>query len=155
MAPPWRGYLGEAAVTDGAGIATGDLGHLDDDGYLHITGRKKNMFITSFGRNVAPEWVESELLARAPILQAAVFGEGRPYNCAVVVAPAATPAASIAAAIAEANRRLPDYARVHAWLPARASFSPANGHATPNGRLRRPAIFEAYGEQIADLYPSS
>ena len=149
----WRGYLGEAATPSGENfIATGDLGHLDADGFLHLTGRKKNIFITSFGRNVAPEWVERELVSRFPILQAAVFGEARPFNSAVIFAhPIATPEA-IAAALAEANRQLPDYARVQAWIPAKAPFTPGNGMATANGRLRRSGILGAHAEQIETLY---
>ena len=149
----WRGYLGESASPAGEDfIATGDLGHLDADGFLYLTGRKKNIFITSFGRNVAPEWVESELTSQAGIAQAAIFGEARPFNSAVIFAhPAATPE-SIAAALAEANDQLPDYARVRAWIPATTPFTPANGMATPNGRLRRSGIFGAHAEQIETLY---
>ena len=77
------GYLGEPARAGAAPIATGDLGYLDEDGFLYLTGRKKHIFITAFGRNVAPEWVERELLGEPEILQAAVFGESRPHNCAV------------------------------------------------------------------------
>ena len=76
------GYLGadehEAQPRPDAFWPTGDLGHLDANGYLHLDGRKKNMFITAFGRNVAPEWVEAELTASGVIAQAAVFGEARP-----------------------------------------------------------------------------
>ncbi|MBS1190399.1 MAG: Long-chain-fatty-acid--CoA ligase FadD15 [Rhodocyclaceae bacterium] len=149
----WRGYLGEGAppCPDG-GIATGDLGHLDQDGFLHITGRKKSIFITSFGRNIAPEWIERELMSRPAIRQAAVFGEGRPFNCAVIVAsPTAAPEA-IADVLAEINRQLPDYARVGAWLPAREPFTPHNGMTTPNGRWRRQAILAAYAGPIDALY---
>ena len=149
----WRGYLGEPAATAGASfIASGDLGHLDADGFLYLTGRKKNIFITSFGRNVAPEWVERELVSRFPILQAAVFGEARPFNSAVIfVHPIATPEA-IAAALADANQQLPDYARIRTWIPAKAPFTPANGMATANGRLRRGDIFAAHAEQLENLY---
>jgi long-chain acyl-CoA synthetase len=149
----WRGYLGESAAPGSTDhIASGDLGHLDADGFLHLTGRKKNIFITSFGRNVAPEWVERELVSRFPILQAAVFGEARPFNSAVIFAhPSAAPE-SIAAALAEANEQLPDYARIRAWIPAAAPFTPANGMATANGRLRRNGIFGAHAEQIETLY---
>jgi long-chain acyl-CoA synthetase len=149
----WRGYLGE---THGAQaletIATGDLGFLDADGFLHVTGRKKNIFITSFGRNVAPEWIERELVSRAPILQAAVFGEARPFNTAVIVThPGATPEA-VANALDDVNQALPDYARVATWIPAREAFTPRNGLSTPNGRLRRSAIFGAYAEHINAFY---
>lgn len=149
----WRGYLGEKTAPAGDDcIATGDLGHLDADGFLYLTGRKKNIFITSFGRNVAPEWVERELVSRFPILQAAVFGEARPFNSAVIFAhPIASPEA-IARALAEANSQLPDYARVQAWVAAKAPFTPANGMATANGRLRRAGILSAHAEQLETLY---
>lgn len=149
----WRGYLGDEASYQGRGcIVTGDLGYLDADGFLYLTGRKKNIFITSFGRNVAPEWVESELTSRFPILQAAVFGEARPFNSAVIFAHPTATSAAISAAIAQANSLLPDYARVQSWIAAKAPFTAANAMATPNGRLRRQQIQETYHDQIDALY---
>ncbi|TXH76441.1 AMP-binding protein [Thiobacillus sp.] len=151
----WRGYLGEGdAGTEPDVIATGDLGYRDADGFLFITGRKKNMFVTAFGRNVAPEWVEGELAADPAIAQAACFGEARPFNCAVIVHRPGIPQAAIEAALEQANRRLPDYARVRAWIPAAEPFTADNGLSTPNGRLRRSAIFGRYAAQIDALYPS-
>lgn len=64
------GYLGAEPLPDGP-IRTGDLGHVDADGFVHVTGRRKNVFITAFGRNVSPEWVESELLSHPDLAQAA------------------------------------------------------------------------------------
>lgn len=134
------GYLGEP---DGevSAVATGDLGYLDDDGYLYVTGRRKNLFITSYGRNVTPEWPEAELLAQPEIAQACVFGEGRPTNTAVIVPadPCFTQAA-IAGAVQRANRALPDYARIAGWIIADEPFSPANGLLTATGKPRRQAI---------------
>ena len=150
---PWRGYLGEEDDPQTADcIATGDLGHLDAEGFLFLTGRKKNLFITAFGRNVAPEWVEGELVAHPGIAQAAIFGEARPFNCAVIVPHPGTPPGVIDAALDTANRQLPDYARVLAWIPATEPFTPGNGMSTPNGRLRRAAIFGQYASQIDALY---
>jgi long-chain acyl-CoA synthetase len=145
----WKGYLGDAGgqLTDGY-LATGDLGWLDADGYLYLRGRKKNMFVTSFGRNVSPEWVEGELTAEPIILQAAVFGEARPSGCAVVFAQPTTGAADIDDAVAAANRRLPDYARVGKWIRTPAPFSVDNGLATANGRLHRTAIHKTYAEEL-------
>ena len=146
----WRGYLGDAQPTET--IATGDLGRLDSDGYLYITGRKKNIFITSFGRNVAPEWVEGELVAHTGIAQAAVFGESRPFNSAVIVPFPGANNAVIQLALDKANQHLPDYARVKAWVPADEAFNVMNGLATPNGRLRRAEILGRYAPQINALY---
>lgn len=128
---------------------TGDTGYLDEDGYLHLTGRKKSLFITSYGRNVAPEWVESELTVHPAVLQAAVFGEGRPWNVAVIVP---KDASHIEDAVRKANGALPDYARIGKWLIADTPFLPQNGQLTINGRLKRDAIWPHYRERIEALY---
>jgi long-subunit acyl-CoA synthetase (AMP-forming) len=148
-------YLGDRPEPRERFLATGDLGHLDGDGYLHITGRKKHMFVTSFGRNVAPEWIERELTLHPAIKQAAVFGEGRPWNTAVVV-PTGTPTtnflAAMVSAIAETNKVLPDYARVAHWIVADAPFSVANGQLTATGRIRRETVWHYYSTRIEQLY---
>jgi long-subunit acyl-CoA synthetase (AMP-forming) len=149
------GYLGAGAPPP-ARLATGDLGRLDAEGFLHVTGRKKNVIITSFGRNVSPEWPEAELAARPQIAQAAVFGEARP--CCVAVLVPAEPGladADLQRAVDAANRALPDYARIGAWVRAGAPFSAAAGTATANGRLRRDAIWEIHGAALAELDPAS
>ena len=148
------GYIGDEPVKAGDYWPTGDIGFLDDEGYLHLSGRKKNIFITSFGRNVSPEWVERELTLYPAIAQAAVFGEGRPWNTAVIVPRGTTPEgmAAVNLAIAEANRLLPDYAQVKCWLPANAPFLPQNGQLTANGRLKRDAIWAQYASEIEKFY---
>jgi len=133
-------------------VATGDLGYFDADGFLHVSGRRKNMFITSFGRNVSPEWVEAELCEERSIAQAAVFGEARPWNVAVVVpAPGAT-RDEVRLGIEIANRRLPDYARVGDWIVAARPFTPDNGELTVNGKNRRTAIWARYRTELDALY---
>src|SRR5574340_82118 len=148
------GYTGDAPLQPDGFWPTGDIGHLDEEGFLHLTGRKKNIFITSFGRNVSPEWVERELTLHPAIAQAAVFGEARPWNVAVIVPRGATPEALAAVnqAIDEANRVLPDYARVKHWIPAQTPFLPQNGQLTANGRLKRDAIWRLYQTSIEQLY---
>lgn len=145
------GYVGQPSNTEP--LRTGDLGHIDADGFLHVDGRRKHQLITSFGRNVAPEWPEAELAVEPAILQAAVFGEARPWLCAVIVprTPDVTDAA-LKAAVAAANRRLPDYARIAYWIRAFAPFSVASGLATPNGRIRRDAIWARYRKRLEYLY---
>lgn len=152
----FEGYLGLAEKPDADGFwPSGDTGYLDGEGYLHLTGRKKNMFITSFGRNVAPEWVERELTVQPAIAQAAVYGEGKPWNAAVIVPrplPGADMAQAVAQAIAAANQTLPDYARIGKWLLAGAPFTPQNGLLTANGRLRREEIWAEYAPLLNRLY---
>jgi long-subunit acyl-CoA synthetase (AMP-forming) len=113
------------------------------------------MFITAFGRNVAPEWVERELALHPAIRQAAVFGEARPWNVAVIVRGAGATPAQVDAAVAGANRELPDYARVRAWLEADAPFGLDNDQLTSNGRLRRSQILAAYDARLNELYDRS
>jgi len=134
--------------TNGEWIASGDLGRLDAEGFLHIEGRRKHMLITSFGRNVSPEWPEAELLAGPAIAQAAVFGEARARLCAVIVPAPGAPQAAVDAQVQAANARLPDYAQIAAWLRADAPFTPQNGFATANGRARRDALWQAYAARL-------
>jgi long-subunit acyl-CoA synthetase (AMP-forming) len=142
-------YLDQTMPMTGDGhLPTGDIGWRDEDGYLYITGRKKNLFITSFGRNVSPEWIEGELTAEPSILQAAVFGEARPSNIAILCASGQADTDSIGAAVALANQRLPDYARIERWFMASEPFSIHNNQATANGRLRRENIAAAYRDQL-------
>lgn len=145
------GYVGDTA-SDTKEIATGDIGRLDSDGFLFISGRRKNMFITSFGRNVSPDWVEAELANGPAIAQAALFGESRPWNVAVIVPAQGAGHVDIRRDIDAANGALPDYAQVHQWIVAREPFTPANGLATANGRKRRVAIWEIYRDRIDRCY---
>ena len=151
-----RGGGGSTASTSAVGnewLGTGDLGHLDNDGYLFIEGRKDNLLITSFGRNVSPEWPESLLLNSPAITQAAIFGEGRPYLAAVLSPRAqAVPDESLDQAVRAANLQLPDYARIGAWLRAYEPFAPGNGMTTANGRVRRSAVWARYGEELNALF---
>ena len=146
------GYVGDACAGQHY-IATGDIGHIDADGFLYIDGRCKDVFISSFGRNVSPEWVEADLVAHDGIAQAAIFGEARPWNTAVIVpAVALDDMARLETAIAAANARLPSYAQVQRWIVAAEPFTPANGLLTQNGRIRRAAIWDRYAEAIDASY---
>lgn len=147
------GYLGEPAGP-GEWLATGDLGHWED-GFLVLHGRKKHQFVTAFGRNVNPEWVEAELVQQAAIAQAWLHGEALPANVAVLVPRNAASDAALQAAVEAVNATLPDYARIHRWLRATHPFSEASGLATGNGRLRRAALFEHYRQAIAGLMTES
>lgn len=133
-------------------LKTGDIGYLDADGYLIINGRKKNMFITSFGRNVSPEWVERDLTSNPIIEQACLFGEAKPWNTALIVTKPNITTAMIDSVIHQINQQLPDYARVSKWLLASEPFTVANQQLTPNGRLKRDTIWKTYQQRINALY---
>jgi long-chain acyl-CoA synthetase len=143
---PFLGYVGGAPQV--GAVRTGDLGAIDTDRWLTVTGRKSNVLITAFGRNVAPEWIESELLAEPEIAQVAVFGEASASLCALLVPSApAVGETLLAAAVQRANGRLPVYARVERWRRT-ASFDPSSGQATANGRPRRAVLQAAYRDFI-------
>jgi len=147
----FSGYLGDPAPVP-AWWPTGDLGRIDEDGFVHVEGRKKNLLITSFGRNVSPEWVETALRSQSAVLQAVVFGDGQPALSAVLwpVDPAAGDRA-LQDAVDSANASLPDYARVGAWVRGRAAFDASAGLATANGRPQRAAILRAHADALGLL----
>ncbi|EAU55634.1 AMP-binding protein [Mariprofundus ferrooxydans] len=151
----FSGYLGESQMASGAAWPTGDIGYLDDDGFLHLSGRKKHIFITAFGRNVSPEWVERELSIEPAIGQSCIFGEARPFNVAVIVPRQNFDMAAVDAAVASANARLPDYARISRWVEAGEPFSVANGLWTGTGRPRRQHIETHYRQQLDTIYEES
>lgn len=140
------GYLGEPAV-ERTWWPTGDLGRMDADGYLHVSGRRRNVLITGFGRNLSPEWVETALRSEPAIAQAVVFGDGAPVLAAVVwPARPDMPDAQLSAAIVSANGHLPDYAHVATWTRARLPFGAEHGMATGNGRPRREAVWARHAD---------
>lgn len=145
------GYLGEPPF-QGQWWPTGDLGRFDEDGYLYLAGRKKNQFITSFGRNVNPEWIEAELTQGGVILQAFVYGEGLDHNLALLwpLDPKASDD-TLEQAVQRSNAALPDYARIHSWQRLPEPFSTANGMLTANGRPRRTEILAHYRDSLFEL----
>ena len=139
------GYLGSPHNPDEP-WPTGDLGFAVD-GFVHINGRKKHQFITAFGRNVSPEWVEAELCSQPEIRQAFLYGEALPVNIAILV-PATTDNDAVQRAVERVNDLLPTYAQVGRWVRAREPFSPHNGQLTINGRLRREQILTSYQQHF-------
>jgi long-subunit acyl-CoA synthetase (AMP-forming) len=118
------GYVGQPDSWNAGPVRTGDIGHIDDDGFVHVSGRAKNQIITSYGRNISPEWVESELVAGPLLQQARLFGDARPYCVALLCSrDASTTDEEIDAWVNTVNKGLPDYARVLDWrrLPKSAN----------------------------------
>ena len=148
----YSGYLGEPETNE-VYIRTGDLGYLDDDGYLYVTGRKKNLIITSYGRNISPEWIESELLLSPSIAQCMFYGDAKPFCSAIIVPPSAMVRDSeINNVINELNKTLPDYAEIKSWFFAEEPFKVSNGLLTANGRPKRLDIAFRYQNKINDIY---
>ncbi len=143
------GYLGDSDSWYPDEIPTGDIGAVAD-GCLSIDGRKKNILISSFGRNVSPEWVEAELLSIPLLSQCMVVGDGEPYLSALVCAPPGVGDAAIARWIERVNKNLPDYARVLRWQ--RVAEPALNKHATANGRLQRDRVARAFSKDIERCY---
>jgi long-chain acyl-CoA synthetase len=151
----FRGYLGQPAISPDEWLDTGDLGYIDEDGFLFIQGRKKNLLISSFGRNISPEWLEAQLCLSAHIAQSLVFGDAKPFCGAVIVPSPAAKTETITADIARINQTLPDYARIKKWILAKSAFTSGNNQLTSNGRIRREAILAAYDLTIQASYATA
>ena len=132
--PGFLGYVDETAPQT---LNTGDLGQFDEDGFLSVTGRKKNVLITSYGRNISPEWVEATLLTQPAIAQVIIYGDAQPHLSALIVP--TSPQANIQSAIDTAHQSLPDYAQVKKFQIV-SPFTVADGTLTGTGRPRREKI---------------
>jgi long-chain acyl-CoA synthetase len=171
----WRNPEATAeAVVDGW-FATGDLGELDSEGFLRITGRKKEIIVTAAGKNVAPTIIEDRVRAHALISQCMVVGDGQPYIAALVTldeeALAAwaeqhgkagrTPAeladdpdvrAEVQAAIDDGNRAVSRAESVRKFRVLTVDLSEQSGHLTPKMSLKRATILKDFAAEIDALY---
>jgi acyl-CoA synthetase (AMP-forming)/AMP-acid ligase II/pyrroloquinoline quinone (PQQ) biosynthesis protein C len=142
-------HLGTLGLSNPEGaLHTGDIGHFDETGRLWVDGRKSALIVTSFGRNISPEWIETLLVAEPEIAQAMVRGDGKPTLDALLVP--ATSDAAVGDAVARVNAALPAYAQI-AGFRLVPPFTPANGMLTGNGRIRRAAIAAAYPERTDNM----
>jgi len=149
------GYWGRpedtgAAISDGW-LHTGDIGVLDQDGYLRITDRKKDMIVLSGGENVSPAKVEGILTAEPEIAQAVVAGDGRAGLTALCVPAEGCDELAVAVALSRANVRLSITERIrrHAVV---APFTVENGMLTPSHKVRRFAAIRANADVLRKLH---
>lgn len=118
-------------------LLTGDLGSLDENGFLSIKGRKKNIFINSHGRNISPEWLELELQKEAETIVAFAFGEGLKQPEAIVCL---RENSNLSSFLEKVNVRLPSYAQFSRIHQVPTSFFEQESYRTANGRFRRSTI---------------
>ncbi len=174
------GYHNNPTATDDAITAdgwfqTGDLGDVDADGFLHITGRKKEIIVTAGGKNVAPAVLEDRMQAHNLIGPTMVVGDGQPFIAAIITLdPDALAAwatshgkastsvtdlhddpdlvAEIQAAVDDANAAVSRAESIRTWRLLDAEFTEETGYLTPTQKLKRSVVAKDYREEIAGIY---
>jgi long-chain acyl-CoA synthetase len=165
----------EAIDPDGW-LHTGDIGELDDDGYLRLIDRKKELIISAGGKNMSPANIEARIKASSPLIgQAVAIGDGRPYNTALIVldpdfAPQwaqqqgveAAPLERLASepkvleavqrAIDEANRHLARVEQIKKFTIIPGDWLPGGDELTPTMKLKRKPIAAKYAREIEAMY---
>jgi long-chain acyl-CoA synthetase len=164
------------AMTDDGFLRTGDIGELDEDGYLRIVDRKKELIINAAGKNMSPTYIESAVKSASPLIgQAAVIGDARSYNTALIVldtdfAPAWAQKHGIADTSLEAlaaeervreaiqqgvdaaNEKLARVEQVKKFTIVRGDWLPGGDELTPTMKLKRKPIAEKYASEIEAMY---
>ncbi|MEU6082028.1 AMP-dependent synthetase/ligase [Streptomyces sp. NPDC047108] len=176
----FAGYWGNEAATAEAmsdgWFHTGDIGTLDEDGYLAITGRKKEIIVTAGGKNVAPAVIEDRIRAHALIAECMVVGDGRPFVGALITLdeeflprwaedhgkPAGvTPAelaqdpellAAVQQAVEDGNAAVSKAESVRKFRILPSQFTEESGHVTPSLKLKRNVVAKDYAHEIEAIY---
>lgn len=164
-----------AAAFDGDWFRTGDLGSLDRDGYLRITGREKELIVTAGGKNVSPSTLEDRLRGHPLISQVVVVGDKRPFIAALITldaemlpgwlenhqlpamgtAEAATHPqvrAALNRAVERANQAVSRAESIRKITVLTTDFTEANGMLTPSLKVKRPAVLKNFAAEIDDIY---
>jgi long-subunit acyl-CoA synthetase (AMP-forming) len=162
-------------MTDDGWLLTGDIGTIDAEGFVTIVDRKKELIITSGGKNIAPQVVEMKLKEIAGVAHAAVVGDRRNYVAALltldpqrlpaVAAAAGSPARTLAEAatcaamrahlereVERVNGALARYESVRRFAVLPAEFSIEGGELTPTMKLKRRVVYQKYAREIEALY---
>ena len=171
-----RPDLTAEAFTDDGWLRTGDIGAFDEDGYLSIVDRKKELIINAAGKNMSPANIESRLKAASPLVGSAIaIGDRRPYNVALIVldpdgagafarehglgdrpvSELATEPPVLAAldeAVQRANGKLSNVEQIKRFRVLATEWQPGGDELTPTMKLKRRPIAEKYAEEIEGLY---
>lgn len=136
-------------------VATGDIGYLDEDGYLYITGRIKDIIVLASGKKVAPIPIEKSIEKSPAVERAVVFGNGRSYLTAVLVRNSYNVSdKDISDAVAESNLNRAAEERVMKYVVCDESMSQENGLLTSQFKVRRNAVWNKYGNDLMAFYES-
>jgi long-chain acyl-CoA synthetase len=137
-------------------LRSGDLGSIDEDGFLSITDRKKDILVTAGGKNVAPQNLENALKTHAIISQALVVGDRRPYVAALVTlvedASRENAEAEVQRAVDEVNRDLSRFEQIKRFAILPRDFNAEDGEVTPTLKLKRRVCQEHFAKEIEGLY---
>jgi len=134
-------------------LHTGDLGHIDADGNIYISGRKKDMLITSYGKNINCTKIEQRLCDIGCVEQAVLVGEQRPYCTALLWTSGSTE--TLAADIEQMNAQLSHPEQVKRYKIVSTPLSIGRGELTPNLKVKRNIVLEHYQQEIENLYQSA
>jgi long-chain acyl-CoA synthetase len=160
----FAGYLKDdeatrAVLTDDGWLRSGDVGEIDDDGFVSITDRKKDIIVTAGGKNLAPQNIENLLKTSRYVSQALVVGDRRPYVTALLTLDEAEVAkadgdvqALVQQAVDDVNRELSRFEQIKRFAIAPREFSAEEGEVTPTLKLKRRVIEERFAEEIERLY---
>ncbi len=173
----WKNEQATAEAIDPEGwFHTGDIGEIDADGFLRITGRKKEILVTAGGKNVAPAVLEDRLRAHRLVSQCIVVGDARPYIAALITLdaealplwlqskgkPADTPVEQLVddpdvkveldAAVAEANKAVSQAEAIKKYRVLTTDFTEDNGMLTPSLKLKRSVVVKEFGSEVEALY---
>jgi long-chain acyl-CoA synthetase len=172
----WHNEAATAEAIDADGwFHSGDLGSLDGEGFLSITGRKKELIVTAGGKNVAPAVLEDRLRAHPLVSQCMVVGDARPFiGCLVTIDPEAFPAwkegagkgaasvadlvddpdlrAEIQKAVDEANKAVSKAEAIKVFRILPRDFTEDGGELTPSLKLKRNVVLKEYADEIAAIY---
>jgi long-chain acyl-CoA synthetase len=163
-----RGYRNKpeqtAEAIDSAGwLHTGDIGTIDDDGYVRLIDRKKEIIINSAGKNMSPATIETWLKSSSPMIgQAVCIGDGRPYNVALIALDPDGAAgrsvddpvtiAEVTAGVERANAQLSRVEQIKKFKVVDEEWLPGSEELTPTMKVKRRSIVVKYAEEIAELY---
>ena len=159
----WNNPDATAEVLVDGWLHTGDIGMLDEDGYIQITDRKKDIIVNTGGDNISPQRVEGMLTIEPEIGQAMVFGDRRPHLVALLVVDEEFAKTVInedelrtklSDAVAMVNKKLSMIEQIRRFTVADEAFTTDNEMMTPSMKIRRHVITAKYGEALEALYGS-